>query len=97
MNGNTIEKKYIAKEVNGITVYIQYGVDESNVGTPPIFNRNVEMLQTAYGNGNCTLTSDTITCHKNTFYAEVRKNGNAQIQENNVGCDMNVCGTNFPT
>lgn len=96
MNGDTIDKKYIVQELYR-RVSIQYGVDESSLDITPVFNKNVEELQIAYGTNNCTLSTNEIICHKNAFYANVKKNGRAWLQENNVGCDESICSSSFPT
>ena len=95
VNNNTIIEKYIGHQPSANLIYIQYGVDESGDDNPVIFNNNVNILQSEYG--NCTTTSTSISCTKNAFSANVNIDGTATIKENADGCDETFCGHNFPS
>lgn len=94
---NNVVKKYIVQQLGGDDIYIQYGVDESSSQYHPVFDENKRILKENGYQGNCSESETLITCSRQGFYAEVKINGQALLQENNYGCDENTCGSNFPS
>ena len=97
LKNGIVEESYVVYEDSGKLYYLRGGVDESMLENKPIFDKNVDLLKSKYGNdwsNYCSQSSSgsnlSFSCNSNGISSTVSSNGSVSARNSSYTWDCYV-------